>query len=1187
MIQPSRLALALAVHCACAGPLLAASIAVPATVAAPEGYRLVADYGSWRLFEGEASRRPASAWVLADATELKFDRLHIDTAAGPLRAPAGFALSEPSGPALQLIQFVGPPTDAWLQRVRDSGAVPVQAVARFGYLVWADAKARASLDGMARAATVLRFSTPLPGFLKLDQALDARLAQGQAADTQVTAVLVRYRHGDDEARRRALALQGIKPLDDWTPQLGNEIAQVRVNLAEVRRLIEEPDVLWIGEYFAPRLHDEVQAQLIRADFNADRSAPAGPGYLDWLQGLGFPADAASYPLVDVTDSGVGDGSTGTNDPTLHVSGEAANASRMVFSQHCTADTGPVDGHGHLNANIAFGFDVRDNFATPGARFPGDFQSAQGIHPFGRFGATRVFAPFFDLSACGNSYGGLIASSYAAGARISTNSWGCAQCAGQYDVGAQAYDAGTRDADPLAAGNQELITIFSAGNNGDGPGTVGSPGNGKNMITVGASENARPIDEDGAWTDGCRVDSSGADDAMDMAFFSSRGPAPGGRAKPDLVAPGTHIIGTQADSGVGEGICDGTHPTGNATFAASSGTSHAAPAVAAIGSLAWWWIEQGQGSLEFDSGSASAPSPALMKAWLIAHPTYLDGQGANDDLPSFAQGFGMPDLDAMFANTPTLLVNQDHVLGDSGAQWTQTVQRVDPALPLRVVLAWTDAPGALGTSPEVNDLDLEVVGGADTYRGNHFDGAWSQPGGDPDSVNNVEAVFLPPGPAASITLRVRATTIAGDGLPANADATDQDFALVCSNCAKAPGFALHLAPTAQAVCSSDGAASFDLSTQSILDFSTPAGISVAGLPPGSTASVAPNPLAMPGNGTLSLSNLAAAPAGRYGLDVTATAAGIQRHRHASLDLVHVVPSAPGLGQPVDGAVNVPLRPELGWAAVAQAQGYRLEIARDAAFTDIVYATTTNTNTHAVTTTLDTRTRYYWRVRADNACGQGAVSAIRSFETAPPPGQCPTAMVPTTLLEVGFDSGDAGWTHGGDHDTWALVSDRSHSPPNAFRAQDVAYDSNQILTSPAISLPAGQNPITLGFWSHQWLENRIGGCYDGAMIELSRDGGTNWLPLPPARVLVGGYDGPISTRFANPAGGRQAWCGDPRDWSETLISLDAEAGQTLRLRFRVATDASTGRVPDGFHLDDIHIQTCAPAQDGIFADGFESG
>ena len=124
----------------------------------------------------------------------------------------------------------------------------------------------------------------------------------------------------------------------------------------------------------------------------------------------------------------------------------------------------------------------------------------------------------------------------------------------------------------------------------------------------------------------------------------------------------------------------------------------------------------------------------------------------------------------------------------------------------------------------------------------------------------------------------------------------------------------------------------------------------------------------------------------------------------------------------------------------------------------------------------------------------------------------------------------------------------------------------------------------FWSHQFLENRLGGCYDGAFVEMSSDQGKNWEQVPASRILIGPYDGFISTSFDNPAGGKLAWCGDPRDWSRTIIDIAEHAGETVQFRFRVATDASTGRVPDGFYLDDFRIQSCT-SNDLIFAHGFE--
>lgn len=1161
-------------------------LVVPQGTDAPAAYALVADYGSYGLYRGDPAQAPRGAWILDAAHELKFDRLRIDTRRAVIDAPPGFDLAAPSGAALQIVQFAGPLKDAWLGQLRAAGAVPIQYIESNGYLVWAGAAARSRLAAMAQAGNPLQYSQPLPAFIKLGNSLFARARPGADEGGLLQIIVQRYRHGDDAVGRARIGALGLKPIDDWTPQLDYEVARFSASLAQVRALIDLPDVYWVGEYQEPTLDDEVQAQIIRGYLNADRSGPLGPGYLDWLQALGFPSDAEAYPILDITDSGVGDGTVATGDPTLHRFGDASQPTRMVFNQACTKGNGIVDGHGHLNANIALGYDVRDDVSTPGARFPGEYQRGQGMNPFGRLGATRVFAPGFDLSGCGGSYEGVIAASYAAGARISSNSWGCAGCAGQYDVSSQAYDAGTRDADAAAPGNQPLITVFSAGNSGPGAGTVGAPGNGKNMITVGASENPRPVDENGTWIDGCQIGAAGADDAMDVIFFSSRGPSPGNRAKPDLIAPGTHVTGTQANPGDGSDICDATRPLGNATYAASSGTSHSTPAISGVASLAWWWIANGQGSLDFENGVPSVPSPALMKAWLVAHPTYLTGDDANDDLPSNTQGFGMPDLADMFSDTPNWLLNETQILGASGDTWSATFEAAIPGAPVRIALVWTDAPGAIGTSPQVNNLDLDVTRGSNLYHGNHFSGQWSAPGGGPDAVNNVEAVFLPGGTPGPFTIQVRGFNIGGDGIPGNADATDQDFAIVCSNCARGPTFVFDVKPHEQSVCSATIASvPLTLSAAPVLGFDSALNLAVTGNPPGTTAAFSVNPMPAGSTAILTLGSLDAAAPGRYRVAVDAEAGGISRTRYSLLDLFSAPPSAFALVAPSPGASNVARQPLLVWQPSAQAESYRIEIARDAAFADLVYSTETKATSHVVESGLDYATLYFWRVTALNDCGATPVAADASFTTTPVPGQCPAGTASVASYGNDFEAASSDWTASGSFNTWALSSARAHSGAQAFLGQDLANISDQRLLSPPISLPAGQAPLILEFWSHQTLEDRIGGCYDGVLLEISTDDGISWSQVPDGQLLVGGYDGPISSAFNNPARGKQAWCGDPRDWTRSVVGLDGYAGETVRVRFRLTTDSSTGRVPEGFYLDDVRIQSCASPDDGIFADGFE--
>ncbi|WP_295392861.1 S8 family serine peptidase [uncultured Thiodictyon sp.] len=714
---------------------------------------------------------------------LLFDRHPVDTRAGQLNLPSVLASQNNAGAALQVIQFVGPIKQAWLDAVVAAGGTPVQYIANNGYLVWTAAAGRTQLDNMAKARDFVQYSAPHQPAFKLGASIENRILSGANGSEVVPVVIQLYNHPNKKASQDFIAGLTVKRLSDWSPILAFENTMVSVRASDLLSIALLPDVVWIGERFPRHLMDEVQGQIVAGNLDGAGSGPSGPGYQAWLNSLGFSQSPTDYPIVSVADDGVGNGTTinGAGDVTLTALG-GGTVSRVAFAKNCTTDASAdgAAGHGHINTSIISSYDARTGFPY---QYPSAYQRGLGINPYGRTGNTKIFANigYYDISGCGGTDTSLIKSEHDNGALISSNSWGCDFCAGTYDASSQAYDSGVRDADPSTAGNQPMVYVFSAGNSGPTVDTIGTPGNGKNMITVGASENQRPINEAGNWTDGCGIGPTGANNAMDVIYFSSRGPAPGGRIKPEVIAPGTHIQGTASTSAVydGTGVCDQYQPAGQTLFAASSGTSHSAPAVAGIASLYYRW-------LQINAGFAT-PSPALIKAYMLAHPTYLTGVSANDTLPSNSQGFGMPDMKTAFDNTTRALVDQSHVFTSTGQTWTWAGSVADTTKPLRIVMSYTDAPGAIGTSPQVNNLNLTVVVNGVTYLGNHFAGRWSTTGGTADNANNAEAIFLPATTtgAIAIAITVTAANIAGDGVPNNATPLDQDFALVCYNCKGKP------------------------------------------------------------------------------------------------------------------------------------------------------------------------------------------------------------------------------------------------------------------------------------------------------------------------------------------------------------------------------------------------------------------
>ena len=534
-------------------------------------------------------------------------------------------------------------------------------------------------------------------------------------------------------------------------------------------LAADPAVVAIEPAGVPELHDERSAQIVAG--NLTGNAPSGPGYDAWLVTKGFGAPFGF--AIDVTDSGLDSGSTAVVHPDL--------LGRVSYANNYTPDADAKDcgGHGTNVASIAAGL------GTAAGQDAASYKHGLGVAPFAEVGASKIFR--CTGAAASVNYATLTANAYADGARISNNSWGISNFGG-YHAASQAYDGLVRDASASTPGNQEMVEVFSAGNDGDGKGnpldpkgdegygSITAPGTAKNVITVGASESVR-----GSGTDGCGVTNGGADSASDIINFSGRGPTQDGRMKPDLVAPGTHITGASPQHAgyTGTGVCDKTFG-GSSFYSLVSGTSQAAPHVAGAAALLRdWYVRE---------VNPTPPSPALTKAILVNTAVDVAGgnSGKNSSIPAAPntdEGWGRVSIGAALDATQREYLDQSatNTLEANGQSVLRSYQVDDTAKPVRVTLAWTDPPPATITGNAfVNDLDLEVSAGGRTYRGNWLADGVSVPGGQADFRNNLENVVLPANTSGRMSVKVVAKSLGGDGVPGNGKPLDQDFALVVSN-----------------------------------------------------------------------------------------------------------------------------------------------------------------------------------------------------------------------------------------------------------------------------------------------------------------------------------------------------------------------------------------------------------------------
>ena len=776
-----------------------------------QGGILVADYKTFKIYETNsavASSLSGKAQIRDEDNVVQLNSGALDTTKGELQA-ARKAAGSFSGKHMHLIQFAGPIKKEWYQALEKTGVEIVTYIPSNSYLVYGDARGVSRVQALSSSLGAVQWDGEYKSEYRLDRSITAgqtaTKSKGVQAVTQAPtgdglyAIQMVKDDVENAATLQLIAKLQLEPVKSQSEVLNyvNVIVKLATG-AVISELSQRGDIVSIQPWFMPTKRDERQDQIIAG--NLTGSSPTPGDYLAYLLAHGFTFGSTSTFGVNVSDSGIDNATTTPNHFGLYKLGDPtipAN-SRVVYNRlEGTPNGGSTlqgcDGHGNLNTHIVGGYVPTGGIfaAFPHADASG-FRYGLGVAPFVKFGSSVIFDP---NSFTFPDFENLESKAYNDGMRISTNSWGASNNA--YTVDAQAYDALVRDAQPTGstfpvAGNQEYVIVFAAGNDGSGANTVGTPSTGKNVITVGASENVQAF----GGADGCGVGDTGADSANDIIGFSSRGPTSDGRKKPDIVAPGTHVSGgvgqaaiaSPTGSGTGAqiacftagGVCGGTgggnfFPGGQQWYTASSGTSHSTPAISGYAALIrQFFINQG----------FTVPTPAMTKALMMNSARYLNGTGANDTLPSNNQGMGEANFNSFFDIFATANIRHDQTGADkftaSGQQRIITGNVSDNTKGFRVTLAWTDAPGPTSGNAFVNNLDLEVTVGGNTYKGNVFSGANSVTGGLADTRNNVESIFIPAGVSGSFIVKVKGTNIAGNGVPGDADPLDQDYALVIYN-----------------------------------------------------------------------------------------------------------------------------------------------------------------------------------------------------------------------------------------------------------------------------------------------------------------------------------------------------------------------------------------------------------------------
>ena len=199
----------------------------------------------------------------------------------------------------------------------------------------------------------------------------------------------------------------------------------------------------------------------------------------------------------------------------------------------------------------------------------------------------------------------------------------------------------------------------------------------------------------------------------------------------------------------------------------------------------------------------------------------------------------------------------------------------------------------------------------------------------------------------------------------------------------------------------------------------------------------------------------------------------------------------------------------------------------------------------------------------ACaGSGSLTASPrvNFDQATTGAVLDTVEATTTTWTTTGDAADKIWSR-------LEVSPGSH----VWAGVDYASPSDTALVSPPLTV-SNAAPLVLSFKHRHQFEAQNGVNYDGAVIELSADGGASWVDV--STFADPGYSGTIGdpmNQASNPLKDRPGFVDhNPSFPMMDAVTLDlgtSLAGKTVQIRFRIGTDDASGNL--GWQLDDLGL------------------
>lgn len=165
----------------------------------------------------------------------------------------------------------------------------------------------------------------------------------------------------------------------------------------------------------------------------------------------------------------------------------------------------------------------------------------------------------------------------------------------------------------------------------------------------------------------------------------------------------------------------------------------------------------------------------------------------------------------------------------------------------------------------------------------------------------------------------------------------------------------------------------------------------------------------------------------------------------------------------------------------------------------------------------------------------------------------------LIPVFEDPGDS-VTDNFNNNGWETTSATYVSPSSSITDSangDYAANSNKTITLIDEIDLSNASGATVSFFAKWEIENN----FDYVQLEVSTDGGNSWIPQ------CGKFTNEGSNANSQPTG-EPLYDGVQNDWVLEDISLSDYLGESILLRFHLATDAAVNA--DGFYFDDLKVK-----------------